>query len=66
MDIVLNLLEVYYLLLSLNDSHMRVQLLLYSSAACSKLVVLCDLFARRSGELPQEERHDIIKYAHSR
>nr|XP_022318373.1 uncharacterized protein LOC111121395 isoform X2 [Crassostrea virginica] len=36
------------------------------SVACSKLVVLCDLFARRSGELPQEERHDIIKYAHSR
>ncbi|XP_061196240.1 uncharacterized protein LOC133204507 [Saccostrea echinata] len=36
------------------------------AVACSKLVILCDLFARRSGELPQEERHDIIKYAHSR
>lgn len=36
------------------------------AVACSKLVLLCDLFARRSGELPQEERHDIIRYAHSR
>ncbi|KAJ8319380.1 hypothetical protein KUTeg_004471, partial [Tegillarca granosa] len=34
--------------------------------ACSKLVIVCDLFARRSGELPQEERHGIIKYARSR
>ncbi|KAK3089222.1 hypothetical protein FSP39_001872 [Pinctada imbricata] len=34
--------------------------------ACSKLVILCNLFASRSGDLPQEERHEIIKYTRSR
>ncbi|XP_069124343.1 uncharacterized protein [Argopecten irradians] len=37
-----------------------------AAIASSKFVLLCDLFARRSGELPQEERHEIIRYARSR
>ena len=34
--------------------------------AGAKLLILCDLFSRRKGELSREERHDIIKYAKSR
>lgn len=36
------------------------------SPACAKLLILCDLFSRRKGELSREERHEIIKYAKSR
>jgi hypothetical protein len=38
----------------------------YTFSAFSKYMILCDLFARRSGELPREERHDIIKYTKTR
>jgi hypothetical protein len=35
-------------------------------SASAKLVILCDLFSRRKGDLSREERHEIIKYAKSR
>lgn len=31
-----------------------------------KLLVLCDLFMQRKGELTREQRHEIIRYAKSR
>ncbi|ESO87118.1 hypothetical protein LOTGIDRAFT_229277 [Lottia gigantea] len=37
-----------------------------ASVACAKLLMLCDLFSRRKGELSREERHEIMKYAKSR
>ncbi|XP_055954606.1 uncharacterized protein LOC126812091 [Patella vulgata] len=37
-----------------------------TSVACAKLIMLCDLFSRRKGELSREERHEIMKYAKSR
>ncbi|KAK3592425.1 hypothetical protein CHS0354_036055 [Potamilus streckersoni] len=36
------------------------------AVAISKLLMMCDLFSRRKGELSREERHDIIKYTRSR
>ncbi|KAL5019275.1 hypothetical protein ScPMuIL_004997 [Solemya velum] len=36
------------------------------AVACAKLLIVCDLFSRRKGELSREERHEIIKYAKSR
>ncbi|XP_063445642.1 uncharacterized protein LOC134725615 [Mytilus trossulus] len=42
------------------------QALREGAIAFSKYMILCDLFARRSGELPREERHDIIKYTKTR
>lgn len=32
----------------------------------AKLLLLCDLFTKRKGELSREERHEIIRYARSR
>ncbi|XP_064635771.1 uncharacterized protein LOC135492948 isoform X2 [Lineus longissimus] len=42
------------------------QALREGAVACAKLLILCDLFSRRKGELSREERHEIIKYAKSR
>ncbi|XP_046382195.1 uncharacterized protein LOC124153093 [Haliotis rufescens] len=37
-----------------------------AAVACAKLLILCDLFSKRKGELSREERHEIMKYAKSR
>ncbi|XP_046685129.1 uncharacterized protein LOC124370870 [Homalodisca vitripennis] len=37
-----------------------------AAVAGVKLVVLCDLFSKRKGELTREQRHEIIRYAKSR
>ncbi|ELU06536.1 hypothetical protein CAPTEDRAFT_219008 [Capitella teleta] len=42
------------------------QALREGAIAGAKLVILCDLFSRRKGDLSREERHEIIKYAKSR
>ncbi|XP_041365007.1 uncharacterized protein LOC121380244 [Gigantopelta aegis] len=42
------------------------QALREAAVACAKLLILCDLFSKRKGELSREERHEIMKYAKSR
>ncbi|XP_025828986.1 uncharacterized protein LOC108743837 [Agrilus planipennis] len=37
-----------------------------AAVAAVKLLLLCDLFTKRKGELSKEERHEIIQYAKSR
>lgn len=37
-----------------------------AAVAGVKLLVLCDLFTQRKGELTREQRHEIIRYAKSR
>ncbi|XP_054262009.1 uncharacterized protein LOC128985991 isoform X2 [Macrosteles quadrilineatus] len=37
-----------------------------AAVACVKLLVLCDLFSKRKGELTRDQRHEIIRYAKSR
>ncbi|GLV35944.1 uncharacterized protein CBL_09838 [Carabus blaptoides fortunei] len=37
-----------------------------TAVAGAKLLLLCDLFAKRKNELSREERHEIIRYARSR
>ncbi|XP_014665386.1 PREDICTED: uncharacterized protein LOC106807533 [Priapulus caudatus] len=37
-----------------------------AAVAGAKLLILCDLFSRKKGELSRQERHEIIKYAKCR
>lgn len=39
---------------------------IYLFIAGAKLLLLCDLFTKRKGELNQNERHEIIRYAKTR
>ncbi|XP_005112555.1 uncharacterized protein LOC101850692 [Aplysia californica] len=42
------------------------QALREEATACVKLVIMCDLFAKRKYELSREERYEIMKYVKSR
>ena len=42
------------------------QALREEATACAKLVIMCDLFAKRKYELSREERYEIMKYVKSR
>eukprot|EP00058_Branchiostoma_floridae_P010098 XP_002595586.1 hypothetical protein BRAFLDRAFT_117505 [Branchiostoma floridae] len=42
------------------------QALREAAVAGTKVLLMCDIFNKRKWELSRQERHDIIKYAHSR